>query len=349
MPRREKHDNLTLAVATIVVSALAHGVLWPLGDKVLELTWSSSPVPRASGVMEVALIAPSSQDDEDARREKPQEEREEELVPDKDEEIVQLDRLIDERPPEETKHRSEFDNRVDKETKAPNRRPSPGAAPQVHGNPQVDPSKATPDPRTNPTARSLNLGTRGDSDSDPGLTADEASAADLSRGDDSKKGSVVPPRAGMLGSPEAMKKTFGSPGTLDALKDVDEGSENVLNSKRYKYASFFNRVRNSVAQHWKPVEVHRAHDPDGRVFGAKTRRTNLVIRLNPDGTLAKIMLAGASDAPHLDEEAIRAVRQAAPFDNPPAGLVDPTTGFIEFGFGFVFELRGKTRIFRYQR
>ncbi|MEM6992345.1 MAG: energy transducer TonB [Myxococcota bacterium] len=346
MPRRPDNANLTLAAAVIVASGLIHGVMWPLGDKVLELSWKSPPLPRASGVMEVALITPNSAEDPPEELIEVPEEPE---APDELDEIVQLDRIVDERPPDETHHRSEFDNRVDKETKAPNRRPTPGAAPQIPGRPQSQPNESPPNPRPNPNARSLQLGTRGQVDDERGRPLDEADNGRMARGTQPRQGSVVPPRAGMLGSPEALKKTFGSPGTLDALKDVEEGEENVLNSRRYKYASFFNRVRNSVAQHWKPAEVHRAHDPDGRIFGAKTRRTNLVIRLNADGSLAKIMTVDRSEAPHLDEEAIRAVRQAAPFDNPPAGLVDPNTGFIEFHFGFIFELRGKKRIFRYQR
>lgn len=347
MPRRDNNVNYPLIVGVIVASALLHGLLWPVGDKVLELSWSAPTLPRSGGVMEVALIPPPSPAD----AEEPPPEDELELPPEEqteeDDRIVQLDRVHDERPPEQTDNRSEFDNRVDQETKAPNRRPVPGQAPQVNGTPNVQPSDAEPQPPSD--SRSLELGTRGMSKAESGVTAAEADRAELDRGEAKTQGAPVPPRTGLLGTPSALAETFGSSGTFDDLPGVTEGDENQLNSKRFKYASFFNRVRNAVAQHWEPAEVHRAADPDGRVFGAKTRRTNLVIRLNADGSLAKIMLHGSSDARHLDEEAIRAVRAAAPFDNPPDGLVDPKTGYIEFGFGFIFELRGGARIFRYQR
>ncbi|MBL4689021.1 MAG: energy transducer TonB [Nannocystaceae bacterium] len=343
MPRRQDNDHLPIVAGMIVVSVLLHVVLWPVGNKLLSLTWSGGAVSQPDSVMEVALIAPPSEDE--AIVLEPDEVR----PPERDEKIVQLDRVVDERPPERTPHRSEFDNRVEHETKAPNRPPRPGQAPQVAGQPKVQPRETSQQPPPETSAKSLNLDARGTSDAAAGHTVDEARAAELARGQERGQGVAPPPRAGMLGSADALRKTFGRPGTYDSLKDIDEGDENLLNSRRYKYASFFNRVRNSVAQHWKPVAVHRAHDPEGRIFGAKTRRTKLVIRLNADGSLAKIMIAQASDAAHLDEEAIRAVRQAAPFDNPPTGLVDPDTGFIEFGFGFVFELRGKNRIFRYQR
>lgn len=347
MPRRDNNVNYPLIVGVIVASALLHGLLWPVGDKVLELSWSAPALPRSGGVMEVALIPPPAPAD----AEEPPPEDDFELPPEEQTEendrIVQLDRVHDERPPEQTDNRSEFDNRVDQETKAPNRRPVPGQAPQVNGTPNVQPSDAEPQPPSD--SRSLELGTRGMSKAESGVTAAEADGAQLDRGEAKTQGAPVPPRTGLLGTPSALAETFGSSGTFDDLPGVTEGDENQLNSKRFKYASFFNRVRNAVAQHWEPAEVHRAADPDGRIFGAKTRRTNLVIRLNADGSLAKIMLHGSSDARHLDEEAIRAVRAAAPFDNPPDGLVDPKTGYIEFGFGFIFELRGGARIFRYQR
>jgi len=334
MARRRDNVNFTLIIGTIIVSALLHALLWPVGDEVLRTSWTRPPAP-SDGVMEVSLLGPEAPP--------PQEP---EVVPD-DTELVQLDQVDKERPPPPTRHRAEFDNRVEKETKAPNRRPTPGAPAQTPGQPDDKPND-TPKPSDEASARSLDLNTRGKAEPDAGVLAADGELAELARGQAEPKGSR-PPGGGMLGTPEAMQKTFGSTGTFDALEDVEPGAANILNSKRSRYASFFNRVRNGIAQHWEPAQVHRARDPDGRVFGAKTRRTHLVIRLNGDGTLAKIMLLEGSGAPHLDEEAIRAVRQAVPFYNPPAGLIDPTSGFIEFGFGFIFELNKKPRIFRYRR
>jgi TonB family protein len=137
---------------------------------------------------------------------------------------------------------------------------------------------------------------------------------------------------------------------MDDIQDVEDGDVNQLNSRRWKYASFFNRVRDQVSNHWHPEVVHAARDPDGSRYGIKTRVTRLLIRLNPDGTLNKIKIDKSSDVDFLDEEAIRAVRMAAPFNNPPSQLVDAETGFIDFGFGFIFEVEsGKPQIFRYRR
>ncbi|MBC8066980.1 MAG: energy transducer TonB, partial [Deltaproteobacteria bacterium] len=157
-------------------------------------------------------------------------------------------------------------------------------------------------------------------------------------------------RSGSPGTRKALREALGTPGGFDDIdSSVDEGDETTVDSNRWKFSSFFNRVRNGVSQHWHPEVLHASNDPDGRKYGTKTRRTRLVISLNPDGSLNRVRLEGSSDVDYLDEEAIRAVRTAAPFANPPPDLVDPRTGLIEFGFGFIFEFKGERRIFRYQR
>jgi len=146
-----------------------------------------------------------------------------------------------------------------------------------------------------------------------------------------------------------MQRALGQPGSFDAIDDdVPEGAENLLNSRRWKYASFFNRVRDAVAERWRPDEVHRARDPSGTKYGKIPRVTRLYIKLNPDGSVHGISVDSSCGLGFLDEEAIRAVRSAAPFGNPPPQLVDPRSGLIEFGFGFRLEFeKGAGRIFRY--
>lgn len=344
-PSSQRQRWLTLGV-TLGVSALAHLLLWPLSAVFIGGS-GGSRVPPAGGVMEVALM-----DEAEQRKEDP-----EDLRPLYDEEgkLVQLDRVLDERPPEvDTEHLSEFDSRTDHETRAPNQRPQPGGPPSMvgdrpegrHGESrETSPSDAT----SNAKALSLLPGaSEGDAASDTKDDNPVGRTSELPRAG-GKLGSLSP--AGSPGTRQALMKSLGEPGTFDDLDDsIEEGNESILNSKRWKFASFFNRVRNGVANHWHPEVVHAARDPDGTVYGTKTRRTKLVISLNADGSLNKVDFdtGGESGVDYLDEEAIRAVRAAAPFANPPPGLVGKN-GKIEFGFGFIFEIHGGTRIFRYQR
>ena len=134
-----------------------------------------------------------------------------------------------------------------------------------------------------------------------------------------------------------------------SLGELDPAAENLLNTKRTKYASFFNRVRNAVAQHWHPEVIHAARDPHGKIYGNKTRTTRLRISLNQDGSVHRIWVDRPSGVDYLDEEAIRSVRAAAPFTNPPKQLVDAETGYIDFSFNFILMIDGSKRIFRYKR
>jgi TonB family protein len=154
------------------------------------------------------------------------------------------------------------------------------------------------------------------------------------------------PLALLGGSPSVLDQTFGRP-VVDRMRDVDEDATSVLDSKRHLFGSFFNRLRDRVAEEWKPEKVHRLADPHGTRFGDKQRMTVLMVRLNAQGEVVKIEVERKSGAPHLDEEAERALRAAAPFPNMPEGLVDEH-GNVDFRFGFILDFNGGSRIFRYQ-
>jgi TonB family protein len=344
-PSSQRQRWLTLGV-TLGVSALAHLLVWPISEMVIGGRSKNNSMPAAGGAMEVSLLDPDEDpNDPDERIERKLETGESKLV--------QLDRVPDERPPEEeTQHVSEFDSRVAHETRAPNQRPQPGSASMSGDRPegrrgQSDRSSPS-DSNARAQALALLPGTHdGSADSD---ATDENPLGRTSElpAMGGKPATLSP--SGSPGTREALMKSLGEPGSFDDLDDkIDEGDENIVNSKRWKYASFFNRVRSSVASHWHPEVVHAARDPDGSIFGTRTRKTKLIIKLNSDGSLHGIELEAESGVDYLDEEAIRAVRSAAPFANPPPGLVDRKTGRIEFGFAFIFEIHGGTRIFRYRR
>jgi len=150
----------------------------------------------------------------------------------------------------------------------------------------------------------------------------------------------------LMPSEEQLARAIGG-GTQDHLKDIDDGDETALNSKRWRFASFFNRVKRQVAEHWHPDEVYRQRDPTGAVYGRRNRYTELRIQLKPDGRLSSVALAQPSGLEFLDDEAVEAFKEAEPFPNPPRQLID--NGTINFGFGFLFDLNGppQMRWFRY--
>ena len=149
-------------------------------------------------------------------------------------------------------------------------------------------------------------------------------------------------------SKEAYDRSAG--GTNDHLPGVEFGDFTSLRSRKWKYASFFNRVKRQVAQNWNPEAAYRMRDPNGNVYGTKDRLTVLQVSLTSKGELAKVLVSEPSGVDFLDDEAIKAFRAAEPFPNPPRGLVDAESRLITFRFGFSFEINSSTpwKVFRYR-
>jgi len=154
---------------------------------------------------------------------------------------------------------------------------------------------------------------------------------------------------GLTPSEEQIARAVGS-GTQDHLADIDEGGETSLNAKRWVYATFFNRVKEKVRDHWKPAEEYQRRDPTGRIYGAEDRYTLLKVSLKSDGSLANVSVAHTCGLDFLDDTAVTAFKEAQPFLNPPKRLVEAGNGMVTFGFGFFFEVSGAPRLklFRYK-
>jgi TonB family protein len=125
----------------------------------------------------------------------------------------------------------------------------------------------------------------------------------------------------------------------DYLEKVEEGEGTFLNAKEFKYASFFNRLKQGVSQYWRPMDEFLRRDPTGNIYGNKTRVTILSVTLRADGHLKQLAVAQSSGLDFLDHEAELAFQKAEPFLNPPKGLVN-AQGDIHFPFGFYLQLEG---------
>ena len=75
------------------------------------------------------------------------------------------------------------------------------------------------------------------------------------------------------------------------------------------------------------------NDPTGAVYGFEDRMTVLQVTLDRTGNILDVNVAEASGAMVLDDEAVRAFRQAGPFANPPVQLFKGADRFT-FLFGF---------------
>jgi TonB family protein len=133
--------------------------------------------------------------------------------------------------------------------------------------------------------------------------------------------------SGTQSTPGADTEGGGAPN--DDLNDVEAGDGTFLNTREWKYAAFFNRVKQAVSARWDPNARLRAKS---RGLGALNRVTVLHVALRPDGSLADVQVAQSCGLDELDVEAMNAFTKAQPFSNPPAALVEG--GFIRFGFSF---------------
>lgn len=123
----------------------------------------------------------------------------------------------------------------------------------------------------------------------------------------------------------------------DHLPDIEESDETSLNTRSFKYATFYNRVKRRVSQRWDPVSAQRRYDPTLAIYGYGNRLTVLKVTLDKHGNLITTAVKQSSGVDFLDQAAISAVSDAAPFPNPPTGIVEQD-GTIRFPFGFFFEL-----------
>lgn len=150
--------------------------------------------------------------------------------------------------------------------------------------------------------------------------ADAQAKRDQGQGDDATKGSDVSQ-------------------TLDYIKDLDPGLETLLSSKEFKFYTYFSRVRTQLNQHWTPkvrTKVSQMYKKGRRIAASDDMITRCLVTLDKSGKLVKVQIIGNSGVIELDEAAVEAFRSAAPFPNPPSGMVDGD-GTIKIRWDFILE------------
>lgn len=124
----------------------------------------------------------------------------------------------------------------------------------------------------------------------------------------------------------------------DYLPGVASGERTILSTREFRYFSYYNRIKELLRQHWKPNIEREVAKLWGK--GQMLRESELVTRvlvlLDQSGQIQKVSKVGASGVQEIDEVAVQAFVQAAPFPNPPAGLID-TDGFVRINWDFILQ------------
>lgn len=368
----EQHDKLwrTLGIALGVI--LLHGLFFLLFDHLPQQEIKKAPVKIQHITVAKGQLTKSQKQPRVAQsktQKRPDKKKEEEKKVDinkLDAQIVDLPPSPDNRPPDEAKYLSSYNTRTEKETraknpdkdyqKAANKKSGQNKAVPPKGEmtgkklaqPQEQPqtgadvpaiAPTVPQPKVDlPTASDGLLANRPQTAPRQGSTSKyhlklnptptlpEETAMGLESGVEQLK--IFPDMA-------QMQQILGSPAN-NYLPDVEEGEGTFLNSREFKYASFFNRIHQNVSSNWYPQEILGTRDPTGNMYGYKDRLTVVNVVLNANGTLLDARIAQPSGVHALDDEAVAAFKRASPFPNPPAALLD-SQGRIEFKFGFMVE------------
>ncbi len=127
--------------------------------------------------------------------------------------------------------------------------------------------------------------------------------------------------------------------TEDYLKQVDQGLETLLNAREFKYYTYYNRIRRQLSQHWEPkvrTKLSQMFKQGRHLAAASDRITKLVVVLDRGGNLVKVQVLKESGVTDLDDAATEAFQSAAPFPNPPSGIVEKD-GTVKIRWDFVLE------------
>jgi hypothetical protein len=151
---------------------------------------------------------------------------------------------------------------------------------------------------------------------------------------------------GMGGQQEGLGRNLviGGSSVAEYIPGVKEGSFTALNTDQFTYYTFFSRVNEQVRYRW--VELIRRYI-DGLTPGALAtlsayeRTYQIEIVLNGEGAYLKGFIHHSSGDQPLDMTAIDAFQGAAPFLNPPKGLVEDD-GNIHLHYNFIVDFRPRT-------
>lgn len=103
------------------------------------------------------------------------------------------------------------------------------------------------------------------------------------------------------------------------LPNVAIGNSTLLNTRSYAYAGFFIRMKRLMESIWDPQPILARTVIEKKELYV----TSLNIVLNPDGSLVSVQIDKSSGVRELDREALRTVKESAPFPNPPKDLLSP--------------------------
>jgi TonB family protein len=135
-----------------------------------------------------------------------------------------------------------------------------------------------------------------------------------------------------------LTKGTGENSTEIYFPDAIIGVKTLINAEKFKFTSFYDRIRKKVVPHWIPLITKESNkqksSKEGLPVGIYTTHLNVIIAEN--GHISTIFVAKSSGYPKFDQLAVRAFRASEPLENPPVEMLKE--GFVTITWEFVLKV-----------
>ncbi len=235
------------------------------------------------------------------------EEEEEEEPPRFDGQIVEIAPPEIEEIPEEADYLSRYDQVVEEETRSERFEINPEVLARIHSEEQQAEEQDVIDLNVEEESTGATVGNhRFDPNVDGSMAALPSPWEKTNR-----EGPLDPVR-----SSQREAALSGSP--QNDLLDERRGEMVALNTNKYPYAGYMERIRRQVNYWWRQ---NLDNLPSSVRLSQSSYLTEVEVILNADGALEFIEVTKESSSDEVDDCVVRAFRLAGPFENPPEGLI----------------------------
>lgn len=127
-------------------------------------------------------------------------------------------------------------------------------------------------------------------------------------------------------------------GTMDILDDsIAYGPTTLLNTREYKYASFYNRLKQELGPRWetKIKNILRLKEDVKKLKGLY--KTETVFTMDKNGKIIKVKVSKSSGYENFDEAAFYSLHEIPTMQNLPKDLQEEN-GNYELNLGFIVQL-----------
>ena len=134
---------------------------------------------------------------------------------------------------------------------------------------------------------------------------------------------------------------IGPSSIAEYIPGVDTGDFTALNTDQFTYYAFFARINEQVRNRWIAAVrayMSRLTPAEQNELSKADRQTVIEVILNKSGDYETKVIEMSSGDPRLDQTTVDAFIGAAPFVNPPSGMVENDQR-IHLKYGFMVRFR----------